>query len=72
MLFFQFRDWLLCFVRFVLLMPESDISLYFRIRLLKILKRVLKRVIQHPTPGPHSIACPAEFLKQNNRVSAVA
>jgi hypothetical protein len=57
--------------------PEPDILLHFLIQLLKILNQVLKNLIQRLIRGLHfqpkfstkSMARPAKFLKQNNRVS---
>jgi hypothetical protein len=51
--------------------PEPDISLHFLIQRLKVLNQVLKALIQNlEFPAP-SIACPAEFLKRNNRFSDI-
>jgi len=49
--------------------PEPDISLHFLIQRLKKLNQAPKNLIQHLTGGPYSIARPAAFLKQYNRVS---
>jgi hypothetical protein len=55
----------------VLSVPEPDISLYFLIQGLKVLNQAPKNLIQRLTCGPYSIACPAAFLKQYNRLSDV-
>jgi hypothetical protein len=52
--------------------PEPDISLHFLIQVLKVLNQVPKNLIQCLSGGRHSIACPAEFLKQYNRLSDVS
>jgi hypothetical protein len=52
--------------------PEPDISLHFLIQPLKVLNQVLKNLIQRLIYRLYSIACPAEFLKQYNRVRHVS
>src|ERR1019366_5417813 len=52
----------------VLSVPEPDISLHFLIQGLKILNQAPNNLIQRLSGGRYSIACPAAFLKQYNRV----